>query len=176
MSAAGAHGRVYNQFNELGSFNLKLEGTPNWGLPDGWGVFQVDSHSGAAITPRLLWDWQENVDVALPMLATYARAARPYEQGQRALANGAAIPDTGPEAHPGNCAFSNNGGHPFSDAQALQTYNGGPRTPPYFRWDAAAQPPAWTFHTYTSWFETVNGQRVEHRNQYVAGVCSQVEP
>ena len=49
--------RVFNQFNS----GVTLGGEPNFGGPDGWGIFQVDSRRGSAITTGEVWNWQTNV-------------------------------------------------------------------------------------------------------------------
>ena len=38
-----------------------MGGTPNWGYPDGWGIMQVDSARGSAITTAEVYNWKENV-------------------------------------------------------------------------------------------------------------------
>ena len=52
--------RIYNQFNSFG----RVEDEPNYGPPDGWGLFQIDSARGADVDTHEVWDWRQNVHSA----------------------------------------------------------------------------------------------------------------
>lgn len=57
--------RVFNQFNTHAS----IEGTLNFGEPNGWGVCQIDRPFGApGVSTAEAWDWHENVDAMLGKL------------------------------------------------------------------------------------------------------------
>lgn len=55
---------------KLGTDYLRyIEGTPQWGYPDGWGMAQID-HGGVAnpanyLNANYLWNWKLNIDQAL---------------------------------------------------------------------------------------------------------------
>ncbi len=53
------HFYVLNQFNT--EIYKKINGTPNHGAPDGWGIMQVDSKRGSEITTEEVYNWQTNV-------------------------------------------------------------------------------------------------------------------
>lgn len=65
---------VYNQFNERG----KALEEPNFGPPDGWGVFQIDSARGQSVSTREVWDLRENVFAGLDELQTAKEDSRRY--------------------------------------------------------------------------------------------------
>lgn len=58
--------QVYNQFNERG----KAKDEPNFGPPDGWGIFQIDSARGQTVSTKEVWDWRENVFAGFEELKT----------------------------------------------------------------------------------------------------------
>lgn len=66
---------VYNQFNERGS---RVVDEPNFGPPDGWGIFQIDSARGQAVTTREVWDWRENVFSGFEELKTAKQHSHDY--------------------------------------------------------------------------------------------------
>ncbi len=156
----------YNQFNESPS---RIKGTPNWGHPDGWGMFQTDSASGHRIELRHIWNWQENARLGVGILGPFVAAANNYMQGQRNTAGAVPVPDE----PVGNCLFSDSGATRIEGAVAMKMYNGGFATPRYVRWSAAATPPAWIFNRVSFWTDA-NG--VQHQNFYVQHVCLEVEP
>ncbi|MCF7733127.1 MAG: hypothetical protein K9N23_15665 [Akkermansiaceae bacterium] len=50
--------RVYNQFNTQAT----IEGTLNWGTPNGWGVCQIDRTAAeGGVTTAEVWNWHTNV-------------------------------------------------------------------------------------------------------------------
>lgn len=65
---------VYNQFNVRG----KALEEPNFGPPDGWGVFQIDSARGQTVSTREVWDLRENVFAGLDELQTAKEDSRRY--------------------------------------------------------------------------------------------------
>ncbi|RFC47173.1 MAG: hypothetical protein DVB23_001245 [Verrucomicrobia bacterium] len=66
--------RVFNQFNEGG----RVPHEPNFGAPDGWGMFQIDSARGAKVTTAEVWDWRTNARAGLEELATAESDTRNY--------------------------------------------------------------------------------------------------
>ena len=56
--------RVYNQFYPEGT----SEGEPVFGPPDGWGMAQLDSARGTAISTMEVWNWQSNVQSAVTQM------------------------------------------------------------------------------------------------------------
>lgn len=65
---------VYNQFNERG----KALKEPNFGPPDGWGVFQIDSARGETVKTREVWDLRENVFAAIDEFKTAKEDSRKF--------------------------------------------------------------------------------------------------
>ena len=162
----------YNQFNEpIGAYPW-IKGTPNWGYPDGWGMFQTDSASGFNIEVRHLWNWQENSELAITILTGFVTAANTYMQQERARArlDNGGVDVAVPDWPVGNCLFSDNGPHPIEDAVAMKMYNGGFLADRYVRWDSTTN--SWEFNTVV-WWQDASG--VWHENDYVAGVCQEVE-
>jgi hypothetical protein len=66
--------RVYNQFNTTQEFTFE----PNFGPPDGWGMFQLDSARGKPITTEEIWNWRTNVKAGVKELVDIKREARAY--------------------------------------------------------------------------------------------------
>ena len=68
----------YEQFN--GAIYPTLKGTPKWGAPDGWGIFQIDHYdqcSANPVTADIVWNWKVNVDEGVIVTAAKrADAAR----------------------------------------------------------------------------------------------------
>ncbi|MCC7388916.1 MAG: hypothetical protein IT431_09120, partial [Phycisphaerales bacterium] len=123
--AESAQGSLrYNQFNESPS---RIKGTPNWGHPHGWGMFQTDSASGHRIELRHIWNWQENARLGVGILGPFVAAANNYMQGQRNTAGAVPVPDE----PVGNCLFSDSGPTRIEGAVAMKMYNGGFATPRY---------------------------------------------
>jgi hypothetical protein len=57
--------RVYNQFNAGGS----RKELPNYGWPDGWGIFQIDRfREGKSTTTKETYDWNDNVRAGIDKL------------------------------------------------------------------------------------------------------------
>ena len=51
--------RVYNQFNTQAT----IEGTLNWGTPNGWGVAQIDRPiNNPGVTTAEVWNWRQNIE------------------------------------------------------------------------------------------------------------------
>ncbi len=65
---------VFNQFNNGG----RVANEPNYGPPDGWGIFQIDSARGEEVTTGEVWDWRENVRAGLEELKTAKRDTKKY--------------------------------------------------------------------------------------------------
>lgn len=53
--------KVFNQFNTLG----RVVNQPNFGAPDAWGLFQIDSARGKEVTTTEAWDWRANVQAGI---------------------------------------------------------------------------------------------------------------
>ncbi len=157
---------VYNQFNTR-SAGPQLYAMPNWGAPDGWGVFQTDSASGHQIEIRHLWNWQENVRLGMRILVDAQTWANGFMRQQRNRAQQdmgqQAVPD--PADQVANCVFSDHGPHPIEDAVAMQAFNRSRRRP-YVRWDSPRR--TWVFDRVTTW-------RARSWN-YVEEVCGEVQP
>jgi hypothetical protein len=57
--------RVYNQFNTQAT----IEGTLNFGGPNGWGLCQIDRTAAeGGVTPAEVWNWHQNVTAMLGKL------------------------------------------------------------------------------------------------------------
>lgn len=65
---------IFNQFNNSGKF----EGEPNYGRPDGWGVFQLDSARGYEVTTEQAWDWEANLRSAMEEFDTAEESVKRY--------------------------------------------------------------------------------------------------
>lgn len=106
---------VYNQFNERG--NVREE--PNFGPPDGWGIFQIDSARGQKVSTKEVWDWRENVFAGFEELKTAKQHSHDYI---------AAIKRTYPQAYDGlppsytppGCRTTLT----WEEASIMQLYNG----------------------------------------------------
>lgn len=68
---------VFNQFN---SANCKetLRGVPNCGLPDGWGIMQIDSARGSQITTSEVYDWRQNIRGGIAVMDKALKEAKAY--------------------------------------------------------------------------------------------------
>ncbi len=66
--------RVFNQYNEGG----RVANEPNFGPPDGWGLFQIDSARGARVSTAEVWDWRTNAQAGFDELVTAERDTRNY--------------------------------------------------------------------------------------------------
>lgn len=66
--------RVYNQFNTTQELTFE----PNFGAPDGWGMFQLDSARGTPITTEEVWNWKTNVREGVEELVSIKSEARAY--------------------------------------------------------------------------------------------------
>ena len=51
---------VFNQFNSS-YYKPSIVGVPNCGMPDGWGIMQIDSRRGSDILTNEVYNWQDNV-------------------------------------------------------------------------------------------------------------------
>lgn len=74
------HETGYMQFNKLSTSSF-IDYTPNFGAPDGWGVFQIDHRAQCAsdtdrISSQLIWNWKSNVSEGV------AVANKKYEEAQ----------------------------------------------------------------------------------------------
>lgn len=68
---------VFNQFNST-YYNSKTAGTPNCGLPDGWGIMQIDSKRGSQITTSEVYNWQENILSGIAVMDKAKKEAQAY--------------------------------------------------------------------------------------------------
>lgn len=67
--------RVFNQFNTDGGSKEK----PNFGAPDGWGMFQRDpSHGGVQPTTKEVYSWHENTTAVLAEFEKKRQEAQRY--------------------------------------------------------------------------------------------------
>ena len=63
--------RIYNQFTE--------SGVPVFGPPDGWGMGQLDSARGRAVSTAEVWNWRVNLDSSAAMVEDiFTREAPAY--------------------------------------------------------------------------------------------------
>jgi len=67
---------IYNQFNSAAY--PSIEHLPNFGAPDGWGIMQLDSTRGSAITTDEVYNWQTNADGGIAELNTQRTIAQAY--------------------------------------------------------------------------------------------------
>ena len=61
------------QFNRTPSSGVpnRFTGTPNWGTPDGWGMFQIDHQGNCAVDPvptTVLWNWMSNTEAGIKVM------------------------------------------------------------------------------------------------------------
>jgi len=66
--------QVFNQFNSGG----RVPNEPNYGAPDGWGIFQIDSSRGATVSTAEVWDWRTNAQAGFDELVTAESDTRNY--------------------------------------------------------------------------------------------------
>ncbi|MBX7156891.1 MAG: hypothetical protein K1X66_00695 [Verrucomicrobiae bacterium] len=70
--------QIYNQFNSGGDGPGNLE-LPNWGDPNGWGVFQRDdTDEGIYVDTKQVYSWQENNTVAIKELTDKKKGVDQY--------------------------------------------------------------------------------------------------
>jgi len=107
--------QVFNQFNEGG----RVPNEPNFGAPDGWGVFQIDSSRGATVSTAEVWNWRTNAVAGFDELTTAETDTRNYF-----LAIQRNYPDTyepPPATYtPPGCKTSLT----YEEASIIQCYNG----------------------------------------------------
>ncbi|MEM7013084.1 MAG: hypothetical protein AAF585_16550, partial [Verrucomicrobiota bacterium] len=70
---------IFNQFNNGGKF----AGEPNYGRPDGWGVFHLDSARGEEVTTEQAWDWEANLRSAMEEFDTAEESVNRYLEAVR---------------------------------------------------------------------------------------------
>ena len=68
---------VFNQFNSA-YYKPAIRGLPNCGLPDGWGIMQIDSKRGSQITTAETYDWRENVRGGIKVMDKARKEAVAY--------------------------------------------------------------------------------------------------
>jgi len=66
--------KVFNQFNSYGN----VANEPNYGPPDGWGLYQIDSARGMDVTTGEAWDWRTNVEGGIRELRTCEKHTHDY--------------------------------------------------------------------------------------------------
>lgn len=77
------------QFNPKKQIYKNAAGLPNYGGPDGWGLFQLDKSStwitlpnggcsGEAVQTAALWNWQVNADLGLELVASKRKTVDQY--------------------------------------------------------------------------------------------------
>jgi len=66
--------KAYNQFNSGG----RVANEPNFGPPDGWGLFQIDSARGMEVKTEEVWDWRLNVAGAMGEFRQCVRDTKNY--------------------------------------------------------------------------------------------------
>jgi hypothetical protein len=107
--------QVFNQFNEGG----RVPNEPNFGAPDGWGVFQIDSARGAKVSTDEVWNWRSNAVAGFDELTTAETDTRNYF-----LAIQRSYPDTyeppPPTYTPPGCKTTLT----YEEASIIQCYNG----------------------------------------------------
>ena len=107
--------KVYNQFNTLG----RVVNQPNFGAPDAWGIFQIDSARGEEVTTMEAWDWRSNVQAGISEFKTGERDIKKYlEALQRTFPNQYEPPPT--HITPEGCKTELT----FEDISIIQLYNG----------------------------------------------------
>ena len=71
---------MFNQFNVPTS---KVGDQPNWGRPDGWGMFQLDSARGEEVTADHAWNWKANLLSAIDEFDTGVTSHAKYMEAVR---------------------------------------------------------------------------------------------
>lgn len=105
----------YNQFNPTGN----LRDQPNFGPPDGWGICQLDSARGSAITTAEVWDWKSNVRGGMDIIRKNESEAPGYFDAVRRTHPQAYEPPPATYIPPGtHTAWSH------LEAASIQMYNG----------------------------------------------------
>lgn len=107
--------KVFNQFNTLG----RVVNQPNFGAPDAWGLFQIDSARGEEVSTMEAWDWRSNVQAGIKELQTAERDTRKYlEALERTFPDSYEPPPT--HMIPAGCTTELT----FEEASIIQLYNG----------------------------------------------------
>lgn len=68
---------VFNQFNSS-YYKPSIVGVPNCGLPDGWGIMQIDSRRGSDIKTSEVYNWQDNVRAGIAVMDNARKEAIGY--------------------------------------------------------------------------------------------------
>ena len=137
-------GRYHCQFNEVGNLGPNwsdIRRCPNFGRPNGWGIFQIDP----PVNCETLWNWRTNVDQGRSMIDQCIREATAWinSQIQQQMSED-------PEQPIGNQVFTI-GGVNFQegtartpiDACAIQRYNGASRWVIYWQNRTPSVPGCW---------------------------------
>lgn len=107
--------KVFNQFNTLG----RVVNQPNYGAPDAWGLFQIDSARGKEISSMEAWDWRSNVQAGIEEFQKGVRDTKLYlEALQRTYPEKYEAPPS--HYTPPGCKTKLT----FEEASILQLYNG----------------------------------------------------
>ena len=139
------NGHNYCQFNEVGTLGPGWDdyrACPNFGAPNGWGIFMLDPPPSA----DTLWNWRTNVcqgirhihDVCIPAATQWINRQVSQQQAEEptmALADQTFVI--------GGVEFREGTARTPSDACAIQRYNGASRWVIYWRNKTPTQSGAW---------------------------------
>ncbi|MFT5469318.1 MAG: hypothetical protein ACI8UO_004437 [Verrucomicrobiales bacterium] len=107
--------QVFNQFNTLG----RVVNQPNFGAPDAWGLFQIDSARGEEVSTMEAWDWRSNVQAGIKEFQTAERDTAKYlEALKRTYPDQYELPPS--HLTPPGCKTQLT----FEEASIIQLYNG----------------------------------------------------
>ena len=139
------NGHDYCQFNEVGTLGTEwgdYRACPNFGRPNGWGIFMLDP----PVNEESLWNWRTNViqgighiyDVCIPAATQWINRQVQQQQQEEPT-----MPLSEQTFIIGGVEFREGTGRTPIDACAIQRYNGAPRWVIYWRNKTPTSAGAW---------------------------------
>ena len=137
-------GRYYCQFNEVGNLGPNwsdIRRCPNFGRPNGWGIFQIDP----PVNCETLWNWRTNVDQGRSMIDQCIREATAWINSQirQQMSEDPAQPIGNQVFTIGGVNFQEGTARTPIDACAIQRYNGASRWVIYWQNRTPSVPGCW---------------------------------
>lgn len=138
------NGRYYCQFNEIGNLGpdwVDIRGCPNFGAPNGWGIFQIDP----PINSETLWNWRINVEQGKRVINQCIREATAWinSQVKQQMAEDPTQPIANHVFKIGGMSFQMGTKRAPIDACAIQRYNGASRWVIYWQNRTSNTPGCW---------------------------------
>ena len=138
------NGRYYCQFNEIGNLGpnwTDIRRCPNFGRPNGWGIFQIDP----PVNCETLWNWRTNVEQGKATINQCIREATAWinSQVQQQMSEDPSQPIASQVFTIGGMDFRQGTSRTPIDACAIQRYNGASRWVIYWQNRTSTTPGRW---------------------------------